>query len=129
MGVFTMANPFPAVLSGSLSASLPVRRETPQPERTTAGGRLGAAPQGPLSQGKAHEARLQRTPEQQAEQDALAVLVSGCIAGDQRAWHTLVTTQHKRVYAICYRFTNDATDAEDITQDVFLKVYRNLASF
>jgi RNA polymerase sigma-70 factor (ECF subfamily) len=40
-----------------------------------------------------------------------------------------VTTQHKRVYAICYRFTNDATDAEDITQDVFLKVFRNLASF
>ena len=46
-----------------------------------------------------------------------------------KAWNTLVRTQHKRVYAICYRFTNDATDAEDITQDVFLKVYRNLNSF
>ena len=37
--------------------------------------------------------------------------------------------QQKRVYGICYRFTGDATDAEDITQDVFIKVYRNLASF
>ena len=41
----------------------------------------------------------------------------------------MVTGQHKRVYGICYRFTGDATDAEDITQDVFIKVYRNLASF
>jgi RNA polymerase sigma-70 factor (ECF subfamily) len=41
----------------------------------------------------------------------------------------MVTGQHKRVYAICYRFTGDAAEAEDITQDVFLKVYRNLSSF
>ena len=75
------------------------------------------------------EARVQRTPEQQAEQDALVRLVGQCMAGDQRAWHQMVTGQHKRVYAICYRFTGDATEAEDITQDVFLKVYRNLSSF
>ena len=41
----------------------------------------------------------------------------------------MVCGQQKRVYGICYRFTGDATDAEDITQDVFIKVYRNLASF
>ena len=51
------------------------------------------------------------------------------MAGDQRAWNQMVAGQHKRVYGICYRFTGDATDAEDITQDVFLKVYRSLASF
>ncbi len=79
------------------------------------------------------EARLQRipdrTPAQQAEQDALITLVRACIAGDSRAWHVMVSGQHKRVYAICYRFTGDPTDAEDITQEVFLKVYRNLSSF
>ena len=75
------------------------------------------------------EARVQRTPEQQAEQDALVQLVAQCMAGDQRAWNQMVAGQHKRVYAICYRFTNDPTDAEDITQDVFIKVYRNLSSF
>ena len=59
----------------------------------------------------------------------MALLVRQCAAGDQRAWQTMVAGQHKRVYAICYRFTGDAVDAEDVTQDVFLKVYRNLASF
>jgi len=121
MGVLTMANPFP------LTIGLPARLDTPplQPRSAGSGGKLVPS----LSSAKAPEARVQRTPEQQAEQDALALLVSQCMAGDQRAWHTLVSSQHKRVYAICYRFTNDATDAEDITQDVFLKVYRNLASF
>ena len=72
---------------------------------------------------------MQRTPEQQAEQNELVVLVGRCLAGDQRAWNDMVRSQHKRVYAICYRFTGDATDAEDVTQDVFLKVYRNLSTF
>jgi RNA polymerase sigma-70 factor, ECF subfamily len=72
---------------------------------------------------------LQRTPEQQAEQDALGRLVRQCIAGDQHAWQQLVVTQHRRIYAICYRFTGSGADAEDLTQDVFLKLYKNLASF
>ncbi len=72
---------------------------------------------------------MQRTPEQQAEQDALAALAARCLAGEQSAWHQLVTCQHKRVYALCFRFTGDRTTAEDVTQDVFLKVYRNLATF
>jgi RNA polymerase sigma-70 factor, ECF subfamily len=76
-----------------------------------------------------HEATLQRTPEQEAAQEALGKLVRQCIAGDQHAWRQLVVSQHRRIYAICYRFTGSATDAEDLTQDVFLKLYRNLASF
>ena len=72
---------------------------------------------------------MQRTPDQQAEQDALARLVRQCVAGDQHAWQQLVVTQHRRVYAICYRFTGSGTDAEDLTQDVFVKLFRNLASF
>ncbi len=76
-----------------------------------------------------HEAPLVRTPDQQAEQDAQVLLVRRCMAGDQQAWQQLVLSQHRRIYAICYRFTGSATDAEDLTQDVFLKLYRNLASF
>ena len=72
---------------------------------------------------------MQRTPEQQAEQELLARLVRQCIAGDQHAWQQLVTSQHRRIYAICYRFTGSSADAEDLTQDVFLKLYRNLAAF
>jgi RNA polymerase sigma-70 factor (ECF subfamily) len=76
-----------------------------------------------------YEATLQRTPEQEAAQEALGRLVRQCMAGDQQAWQQLVVSQHRRIYAICYRFTGSATDAEDLTQDVFLKLYRNLASF
>jgi RNA polymerase sigma-70 factor (ECF subfamily) len=125
MGVYHMAIPFPLTaprpmpLANNLTPSNPNRTPS-NPIRL---------PSTLLPAPKAPEARVQRTPEQQAEQAQLALLVAQCLAGDQRAWHTLVTGQHKRVYAICYRFTGDPDEAEDITQDVFLKVYRNLSSF
>ncbi len=72
---------------------------------------------------------MQRTAEQQLEQDALVLLVARCVAGDQAAWRQLVTTQHTRVYGLCFRFLGSQTEAEDATQDVFLKLYRNLRSF
>ena len=76
-----------------------------------------------------HEGMLHRTAEQMADQEAVSRLVRQCLAGDQQAWQQLVVSQHRRIYALCYRFTGSATDAEDLTQDVFLKLYRNLASF
>jgi RNA polymerase sigma-70 factor (ECF subfamily) len=56
-------------------------------------------------------------------------VVRRCMDGDSGAWAELVRTHHRRVYGLCYRFTNNAADAEDLTQDVFLKIYSNLASF
>ena len=56
-------------------------------------------------------------------------LVRQCISGDAVAWQQLVTTHHRRIYAICYRFTGSGADAEDLTQEVFLKLYKNLSSF
>lgn len=56
-------------------------------------------------------------------------IVRHCMDGDSAAWAELVRTHHRRVYGLCYRFTGNPTDAEDLTQDVFLKVYSNLASF
>jgi RNA polymerase sigma-70 factor, ECF subfamily len=64
-----------------------------------------------------------------AEQKALAELAARCLAGDAQAWEQLARTQHRRVYGICYRFTGSQSDAEDLTQEAFLKMYRNLASF
>jgi RNA polymerase sigma-70 factor (ECF subfamily) len=75
------------------------------------------------------EVKLERTPEQEAAQEALAKLARQCMAGDAQAWQQLVASQHRRIYAICYRFTGSGTDAEDLTQEVFLKLYKNLASF
>jgi len=82
-------------------------------------------------------AKLERTPPQEAvsdaaqlaAQEALATLVRECLAGDPQAWQKLVVSQHRRIYAICYRFTGSNSDAEDLTQEVFLKLYKNLGSF
>jgi RNA polymerase sigma-70 factor, ECF subfamily len=56
-------------------------------------------------------------------------VVRRCMDGDSGAWAELVRTHHRRVYGLCYRFTGNAADAEDLTQDVFLKIYSNLTSF
>jgi RNA polymerase sigma-70 factor (ECF subfamily) len=56
-------------------------------------------------------------------------IVRRCMDGDSGAWAELVRTHHRRVYGLCYRFTGNSADAEDLTQDVFLKVYSNLTSF
>ena len=64
-----------------------------------------------------------------AEQQALAELAARCLQGDPAAWEKLARGQQRRVYGICFRFTGSQTEAEDLTQEVFLKMYRNLASF
>jgi RNA polymerase sigma-70 factor (ECF subfamily) len=56
-------------------------------------------------------------------------IVRLCMDGDSGAWSQLVREHHRRVYGLCYRFTGSGADAEDLTQDVFLKIYSNLASF
>ena len=64
-----------------------------------------------------------------AEQQALAQLAARCVAGDAAAWEKLATGQHRRIYGICYRFTGNPTEAEDLTQEAFLKMFMNLGSF
>jgi len=58
-----------------------------------------------------------------------ALLVRRCIAGDAAAWEELVQRYHRRIYNICYRFAGSPDDAEDLTQDVFIKMYRTLSSY
>ena len=56
-------------------------------------------------------------------------LVERCLSGEQGAWEELVKTYTKRVYAICYRFTNRDNEAQDLTQEVFLRIFKTLGSF
>ena len=58
-----------------------------------------------------------------------AQLVERCRRGDALAWAELVRTHHGLVYSLCYHFTRSVPDAEDLTQDVFIKIYANLGSF
>ncbi|HEV2274157.1 MAG TPA: RNA polymerase sigma factor [Acidobacteriaceae bacterium] len=69
-----------------------------------------------------------RRPAETPETDWPA-LIRRCLDGDSLAWAELVSVQHKRVYGLCYRFTGSSHDAEDLTQDVFIKIYANLGAF
>jgi RNA polymerase sigma-70 factor (ECF subfamily) len=57
------------------------------------------------------------------------LLVRRCVAGDVVAWEELVQRYHRRIYNICYRFAGSAEDAQDLTQDVFIKMYRTLNTY
>ena len=61
--------------------------------------------------------------------DADESLVERCLRGEQAAWDELVRTHTRRVYAIAYRFTNRDAEAQDLTQEVFLRIFKSLASF
>ncbi|MBV9302258.1 MAG: sigma-70 family RNA polymerase sigma factor [Acidobacteriaceae bacterium] len=61
--------------------------------------------------------------------DAETSLVERCLRGEQAAWDELVRTHTRRVYAIAYRFTNKESEAQDLTQEVFLRIFKSLSSF
>ncbi len=52
-----------------------------------------------------------------------------CLAGDAVAWEGIVRLHQRRIYNLCYRFTNSPDDAQDLTQEVFIRVYRTIASY
>ncbi|HJZ95391.1 MAG TPA: sigma-70 family RNA polymerase sigma factor [Candidatus Solibacter sp.] len=56
-------------------------------------------------------------------------LVSRCLDGDEAAWEELVRQHTRQVYGICFRFTNSGQEAQDLTQEVFLRVFRTIKTF
>jgi RNA polymerase sigma factor (sigma-70 family) len=58
-----------------------------------------------------------------------AQLVRRCRAGDGAAWEEIVQTYSRRIYNLAYRFTSRADTAEDLTQEVFIRVYRSLEQY
>ena len=58
-----------------------------------------------------------------------AELVRRCRAGEGAAWEEIVQTYSRRVYNLAYRFTSRADSAEDLTQDVFVRIYRSLEQY
>jgi RNA polymerase sigma-70 factor, ECF subfamily len=61
--------------------------------------------------------------------DSDSAIVERCLAGDSAAWEDLVRAHSRRVYGLCYRFTGKDSEAQDLTQEVFLRVFRALSSF
>ncbi len=50
-------------------------------------------------------------------------------SGDMAAFEELYRDHHRRVYSICLRMTRNVSDAEDLTQDVFVQLFRKLKTF
>jgi len=61
--------------------------------------------------------------------DADNQTIERCLAGEETAWEELVRIHTRRVYAICFRFTGSDHKAQDLTQEVFLRVFRSLKNF
>jgi len=61
--------------------------------------------------------------------DPARSLVSRCLGGDEAAWEDLVRQHTRQVYGLCYRFTGSGAKAQDLTQEVFLRVFRTLKTF
>ncbi len=56
-------------------------------------------------------------------------LTQAAAQGDMRAYEELYKRHHRRVYSICLRMLQNAFEAEDLTQDVFIQLYRKIGSF
>ena len=69
---------------------------------------------------------LMSEPAPQSEIDAL---IERCLAGDQAAWEDIVRLHRRKVFNIAYKFVGKHDLAEDLTQDIFLKLYRSLDTF
>lgn len=56
-------------------------------------------------------------------------LIETCLAGRQEAFEELINRYKNLVYSIILRMVKDSSDADDLAQDVFIKMYKNLASY
>ncbi len=56
-------------------------------------------------------------------------LVRRCLAGENSAWEELIKGYSRKVYNLCYRFTGRTQEAEDLTQEIFVKVFQTLGSY
>ena len=56
-------------------------------------------------------------------------LVKRCLKGEDSAWEALLQTHTRKIYNLCYRFTGRTSESEDLTQEVFIKIFQTLKSF
>src|SRR5688500_18897504 len=56
-------------------------------------------------------------------------LIEQCLTGDQAAWETVVRQNWRKVFNVAYKFVGKHDEAEDLTQDIFLKIFKALATF
>jgi RNA polymerase sigma-70 factor, ECF subfamily len=68
-------------------------------------------------------------PYRSSSPEATDAIIERCLQGDQAAWESIVGLYWRRVFNVAYKFVGRHDLAEDLTQDVFLKLYRSLETF
>ena len=56
-------------------------------------------------------------------------LIEQCLTGDQVAWEAIVRQNRRKVFNVAYKFVGRHDEAEDLTQDIFLKIFKALRTF
>jgi RNA polymerase sigma-70 factor (ECF subfamily) len=56
-------------------------------------------------------------------------LIEQCLKGDQAAWEAIVRQNWRKVFNVAYKFVGKHDQAEDLTQDTFLKIFKALNTF
>src|SRR5580765_8312117 len=68
------------------------------------------------------------TPPSEAPRE-IEALIQRCLQGDQLAWDAIVQQYRRKVFNVAYKFVGKHDEAEDLTQDIFLRVFKSLGSF
>src|SRR5690348_5956580 len=68
-------------------------------------------------------------PAEQTPPDATEALIQRCLQGDEAAWEAIVRQHWRKVFNVAYKFVGKHAEAEDLTQDIFLKVFTSLDTF
>src|SRR5438046_2552216 len=61
--------------------------------------------------------------------DAIETLIQRCLNGDQAAWDLIVKQYWRKVFNVAYKFVGRHDEAEDLTQEIFLKIFKSLDTF
>jgi RNA polymerase sigma-70 factor (ECF subfamily) len=67
--------------------------------------------------------------DQPAPPDSIESLIQKCLDGDQSAWEAIVRQHRRKVFNVAYKFVGKHDEAEDLTQDIFLKIFKSLDTF
>jgi RNA polymerase sigma-70 factor, ECF subfamily len=82
-----------------------------------------------ISRGAAGKGNLTDPAQRQASDAAEAGLIEKAKQGDAGAFQSLYDKHKRRVYSLCLRMTSNTAEAEDLTQEAFLQLYRKIATF
>src|SRR5689334_13583296 len=61
--------------------------------------------------------------------EAMDAVIARCLAGDQTAWEEIVGPHRRKIFNLAYKFVGRHDEAEDLTQDIFIKIFKALHTF